>query len=60
MVSNYKGKTSKALWVIQVDNVVGTITRPTLFVVISTKEIYNLLLGGEWIHGAGAVSLTLH
>lgn len=34
IMSNYEGKTSKALGVIQVDIVVGTITRPTLFVVI--------------------------
>lgn len=45
VMSNYEGKTSKALGIIQVDiNIVTTII-PTLFMVIPTKENYNLLLG---------------
>lgn len=45
VMSNYEGKTSKYLKVIQVDITVGTIITPTLFVVITTKANYNLLLG---------------
>lgn len=45
VLSNYEGKTSKVLGVIQVDIFVWTMIRPTLFVVIYSKENYNLLLG---------------
>lgn len=51
VMSNYEGKTSYSLRVIQLDIVVEAIARPTLFVFILTKENYNLLLGWEWIHG---------
>lgn len=37
VLSNYEAKTSKALGVIQVNIIVGIITRPTLFVVITTN-----------------------
>lgn len=60
VLSNNEEKNNKVSGVVQVDVVVGTIIRPTLFMVISTKENYNLLLGREWIHGAGEVSSTLH
>lgn len=50
VLSNYEGKTSHILGIIQVDIFVGTLTRPTLFMVISSKANYNLLLGREWIH----------
>lgn len=45
VMSNYEGKTSKYLKVIQVDINVSTTITPTLFVVITTKANYNLLLG---------------
>lgn len=60
ILSNYKGKISHYLGVLQVNIVVGTIIRPKLFVVISTNENYNLLLGRECIHGAIEVPSTLH
>lgn len=41
VLSNYEGTTSAPLGVIQVDVVVGIITRLTLFVVIPTKANYN-------------------
>lgn len=47
VLSNYNKKTSRPLGVIQVDVFVGIKTRPTLFVVIPTKENHNLLLGQE-------------
>lgn len=50
VLSNYEGKTGHILGIIQVDISVGTLTRPTLFMVISSKENCNLLLGLEWIH----------
>jgi hypothetical protein len=45
---------------IQVSVSVGSIVRPTLFLVVQSKENFNLLLGREWIHGVGDVSSTLH
>ena len=44
---NYEGKIGTPLGVIQVDLTVGTITRPTMFMVVETKANYNLLLGCE-------------
>lgn len=39
---------------------IGSITRPTVFMVIASKAIYNLLIGREWIHGIGDVPSSLH
>lgn len=60
ILSNYEGKTSRPLSVIQVDVVIGTTTRPTLFIVVPTKENYNLLFNREWIHGVGCVPSSMH
>lgn len=57
VVSNYEGKT---LGFLQVDMVVGTTTRPTLFVVVPTKANYNLLLGREWFHRVGCLPSSMH
>lgn len=51
VLSDYEGKTSKALRVTLANIVVGTVVRPTLFVVIPSRDNYNLLMGQEWIHG---------
>ena len=55
VLSNYEGKTGHSLGAIEVDLIVGTIKRTTLFLVIASKANFNLLLGREWIHGVGAV-----
>lgn len=47
ILSNYKAETSKPLGVSQVGIVVGTNTRPTLFMVVLTKPNYNMLMGRE-------------
>jgi hypothetical protein len=60
VLSNYEGKTGYSLGAIQVDVDVGSVVRPTLFLVIQSKANFNLLLGREWIHGVGAVPSTLH
>ncbi|XP_050876896.1 uncharacterized protein LOC127080626 [Lathyrus oleraceus] len=60
VLSNYEGKIGHTLGVIQVDLTVGTITRPTMFMVIASKDDYNMLLGREWIHGIWAVPSSLH
>jgi hypothetical protein len=60
VLTDFEGKTSKSLGVILLSVRVGTVARPTLFVVVSSKANYNMLLGREWIHGVGAVPSTLH
>lgn len=60
VLSNYEGKTNSILGVIQVELVVGTTTRMTMFMVIKSKANFILLLGREWIHRIGVVPSTLH
>ncbi|XP_050915465.1 uncharacterized protein LOC127130515 [Lathyrus oleraceus] len=60
VLSNYEGKVGTTIGVIQVNLTVGTITRPTMFMVIASRANYNLLLGREWIHGVGAVPSSMH
>ncbi|XP_058764406.1 uncharacterized protein LOC131637855 [Vicia villosa] len=60
ILSNYEGKTSSILGVIQVDLVGGSTTRSTIFMVIASQANFKLLLGREWIHGVQAVPSTLH
>lgn len=59
-LSNYERKTNNIMGVVQVDLVVGTTTRSTLFMVIDSKTNFSLLLGQEWIHGIGAVPSMVH
>lgn len=59
-LSNYEGKTSNILGVVEVDLAVGTTTHSTPFMVINSKVNFNLLLGREWIHGIGAVPSIAH
>lgn len=60
VLSNYEGKTGHPLGAIQVNLVVRTTVRPTLFMVVPSKANYNLLLGREWVHGVGVVPSYLH
>lgn len=60
MLSNYEGKVSSTLGVIQVELFVGIVTRSTIFMIMETKANYNLLLGREWIHGFGDVPSSMH
>lgn len=45
---------------IQVDLTIRSNTRPTMFIVITSRAIYNLLLGRKWIRGIGAVPSSLN
>ena len=47
VLTDFEGKTSKSLGVILLSVRVGTVARPTLFVVVSSKANYNMLLGRE-------------
>lgn len=60
VLSNYEGKTSHILGVTHEELSVGSTTRPTLFMVITSNAKYNLLLGCEWIHGIGVVHSMMH
>lgn len=57
---NYEGKSGSSFGAIEVDLVVGTMKRATLFLGVASKANYNLLLGREWIHGVGIVPSTMH
>jgi len=59
-LSNYEGKAGILLGAPQVNLILGSITRPTLFVVVPPKANFNLLLGREWIHGIGVVPSYMH
>jgi len=60
VLTNYEGTTGSSLGAIEVDLVVGSISRTTMFMVVPSKANFNVLLGREWIHGVGAVPSTLH
>jgi hypothetical protein len=60
VLSNYEGKSGNSFGAIEVDLVVGSVKRSTLFLVVPSRENYNLLLGREWIHGIGVVPSTMH
>lgn len=60
VLSDYRGKTGSTIGVIQVDIIVGTVTRQTIFMVINAKPSYNLLVGREWLHGVGDVPSCMH
>src|ERR1044072_9826171 len=60
VLSDFEGKTTKSLGVILLSVRFRTVLRPTLFVVVSAKANYNMLLGCEWIYGVGTVPSTLH
>src|SRR3954466_11119200 len=53
VLSDYEGNTKNTLGVIQLNIIVGSVTRPTIFMVIKGKPSYNLLVGREWLHGVG-------
>jgi len=60
ILSNYEGKAGHSLCALQVSLMVGTMVRPTLFMVVPSKSNFNLLLGREWIHGIGDVPSSMH
>jgi len=60
ILSNYEGKLGHSISALQVSLTVGTVVRPTLFMVVPSKANFNLLLGREWIHGIGVVPSSMH
>ena len=60
VLTNYEGTTGNSLGAVEVELIVGSVSRTTMFMVVPSKANFNVLLGREWIHGVGAVPLTLH
>ncbi|XP_050896204.1 uncharacterized protein LOC127102931 [Lathyrus oleraceus] len=60
VLTNYEGKVGSTLGAIQVELTIGTVTRPTMFMIVETKANYNMLLGREWIHGVRAVPSSMN
>lgn len=60
VLSDYGGKTSNTMGVVQINITVGSVVRLTIFMVIQARPSYNLLLGREWLHGIGAVPSSMH
>jgi len=60
IMSNYEGKAGHSLGSLQVSLTVGTVVKPTLFMVVPLKTNFNLLLGREWIYGIGVVPSSMH
>ncbi|XP_024632807.1 uncharacterized protein [Medicago truncatula] len=58
--TNYEGTTGNSFGAVEVDLIVGSVSRTTMFMVVPCKANFNVLLGREWIHGVGAVPSTLH
>jgi hypothetical protein len=60
ILTNYEGTTGDFLAAVEVELVVGSVSRTTMFMVVLSKANFNVLLGREWIHGVGAEPSTLH
>jgi len=60
VLSNYVGKVEFLLGALQLNLIVGSVIRPTLFMVVPSKTNFNLLLGREWIYGIGVVPSSIH
>jgi len=60
ILSNYEGKVGHSRGAFQVSLTVGTVVRPTLFMVVPSKANFNLLLGREWIHRIGVVPSSMY
>ncbi|RYR04160.1 hypothetical protein Ahy_B06g083749 [Arachis hypogaea] len=59
-VTDYSGVSTPAKDLVTFQVQVGSSSRTTVFVVISSKASYNALLGRDWIYGVGAIPLTVH
>ena len=60
VLTNYEGTNGNSLGAVEVELIVGSVSRTTMFMVVPSKANFNVLLGREWIHGVGAVPSTLH
>ncbi|KAL4277110.1 uncharacterized protein [Arachis hypogaea] len=59
-VIGFNGKLTTAPRMIPLRVKVGSVKRPTVFIVVPTKATFNILLGRDWIYSVGVIPLTLH
>jgi hypothetical protein len=59
-LSDFIGQASEAQGVLNVDLTVGRKTIPTSFFIFSSKSIYTVLLGRDWIHANYYIPYTMH
>jgi hypothetical protein len=59
-LSDFNGQASEAQGILNVDLTVGSQTVPTSFFIISSKSMYTVLLGRDWIHANCCIPSTMH
>jgi hypothetical protein len=59
-LSDFNGQVSKAQGVLNVDLTVGSKTVPTSFFIVSSKSMYTVLLGRDWIHANCCIPSMMH
>jgi hypothetical protein len=59
-LSNFNGQASEAQGVLNVDLTVGSKTTPTSFFIVSSKSMYTVLLGKDWIHANCYIPSMIH
>jgi hypothetical protein len=60
ILSNYEGNDGHSFGALEVTLTIETVVRPTLFMVVPSKDNFNLLLGREWINEIGVVPSSMH
>jgi predicted aspartyl protease len=59
-LSNFNGQASEAQGVLNVDLTVGSKTVLTSLFIVSSKSMYTVLLGRDWIHANCCIPSTMH
>jgi hypothetical protein len=59
-LSDFNGQASEAQGVLNVDLTVGSKTILTSFFIVSSKSMYTVLLGRDWIHANCCIPSTMH
>jgi hypothetical protein len=59
-LSDFNGQASEAQGVLNMDLTVGSKTIPTSFFIVSSKSMYTVLLGRDWIHSNYGITSMMH
>jgi hypothetical protein len=59
-LSDFNGQASEAQGVLNMDLTVGSKTILTSFFIVSSKSMYTVLLGRDWIHANCCIPSTMH
>jgi hypothetical protein len=59
-LSDFNGQASEAQGNLNVDLTVGSKTIPTSFFIVSSKSLYTVLLGRDWIHANCCIPSMMH